>query len=502
MKRVIHYFLGFFLLVLYGTQVCPFLDSLTLFQLALPIGGLLAFQAFLVSFIQKKWVATLPPQLQAIRIFSLELFFFTFSGIVLTIFNIIVYQFPLGSGMKEWVGFFLLGFFVATDLTLAHGHQVALRLEKEGVMEGVRGRFISIPFKLASFLTISIFLITAVMFLVINKDLEWMASVGGIIPPKEAQKIILGEFAFIFGVILTYISLIVYGYTRNLKGFLERERGALAKAASLEFGSVVPIASNDEFGQMAVHTNLVLNHLEKQVGELERTQEVAMMSLASLAETRDNETGQHILRTQRYVLTLASYLQKQPAFAGELDDRIVKLLFRSAPLHDIGKVGIPDYILLKPGKLTKGEFEIMKGHPRLGAEALAVAERHLGENSFLRFAREIALTHHENWDGSGYPQGLKGKDIPLSGRLMALADVYDALISKRVYKSAFTQEKAEAIILEDTGKKFDPDVVEAFQATIGEFKEIAIEYSDKKSEHLMEAIDKSGGEKSSQAPGT
>jgi response regulator RpfG family c-di-GMP phosphodiesterase len=228
---------------------------------------------------------------------------------------------------------------------------------------------------------------------------------------------------------------------------------------------------------IAQHTNIMVDRVQDQVTEIARTRDVTILSLATLAEIRDNETGEHILRTQRYVRILARHLKDHPKFSEILTDEIITLMFKSAPLHDIGKVGIPDAILLKPGKHTDEEFTIMKTHAQLGAEALKVAERELGENSFLRYAHEIALTHHEKWDGSGYPQGLSGTDIPLSGRLMAVADVYDALISKRVYKPAFSHEKAVEIIREGRGSHFDPDVVDAMNDTEGEFKAIAAQYS-------------------------
>ncbi|MBJ7552259.1 response regulator [Marinomonas ostreistagni] len=210
------------------------------------------------------------------------------------------------------------------------------------------------------------------------------------------------------------------------------------------------------------------------------TQNVTIHALASLAETRDNETGNHIRRTQHYVKTLATKLMADGHHLDELNDENIDLLFRSAPLHDIGKVGIPDHILLKPGKLDVDEFEIMKTHAQLGAQALAVANDAVGESdtSFLRFAREIAECHHEKWDGSGYPKGLKGEDIPISGRIMALADVYDALISERIYKPAFSHEKAKGIILDGREKHFDPKVVDAFLATELAFIEIAEQFKD------------------------
>lgn len=213
--------------------------------------------------------------------------------------------------------------------------------------------------------------------------------------------------------------------------------------------------------------------------EISLIQDVTIQCMASLAETRDNETGNHIRRTQYYVKSLALNLRHHPRFAAVLTDDAIEALYKSAPLHDIGKVGIPDAILLKPGRLTAEEFEIMKTHTTLGRDAIMMAERLLdAPNSFLRFAREIAHSHQEKWDGSGYPEGLAGEAIPLSGRLMAVADVYDALISKRVYKAAFTHEEAAAIICEGSGKHFDPAIVEAFCAIEHEFIEIAERFKD------------------------
>jgi putative two-component system response regulator len=213
--------------------------------------------------------------------------------------------------------------------------------------------------------------------------------------------------------------------------------------------------------------------------ELASLQDVTILTMASLAETRDNETGNHVLRTQHYVKALAEQLRGHERFSHFLTRENIELLFKSAPLHDIGKVGVPDRILLKPDKLDHDEFEIMKTHTTLGRDAIESAEKRLGKDvPFLRFAKEIAYCHQEKWDGSGYPQGLRGEAIPLSARLMALADVYDALISARVYKPAFPHEKAVAIIVDGRGKHFDPDVCEAFVQIQAEFQEIAARFSD------------------------
>lgn len=213
--------------------------------------------------------------------------------------------------------------------------------------------------------------------------------------------------------------------------------------------------------------------------EVQAIQDVTILAMASLAETRDNETGNHIRRTQHYVKVLAEALSRQPAYAHRLDEKTIGLLFKSAPLHDIGKVGIPDAVLLKPGPFDSDEMTIMKTHTRLGLEAIEHAERQLGmEVDFLRHAKEIAYSHQEKWDGSGYPEGLSGEAIPLSARLMALADVYDALISRRVYKPPFSHEQAKEIICNGRGSHFDPAVVDAFLAQEERFIEIARTFSD------------------------
>ncbi|MGE0875456.1 MAG: two-component system response regulator [Burkholderiales bacterium] len=219
--------------------------------------------------------------------------------------------------------------------------------------------------------------------------------------------------------------------------------------------------------------------VQRRTQELGVVQDVTIMAMASLAETRDNETGNHIRRTQNYVSVLAEKLKDHPRFARTLDAATIDQLYKSAPLHDIGKVGIPDHVLLKPGKLTPEEFELMKTHTTLGRDAIMAAEKLIGvEDSFLRLAREIAYGHQEKWDGSGYPQGLAGEAIPVSARLMAVADVYDALISRRVYKEAFPHPDAVAIIAEGRGRHFDPDVADAFLALADEFRAIAERFAD------------------------
>jgi putative two-component system response regulator len=221
------------------------------------------------------------------------------------------------------------------------------------------------------------------------------------------------------------------------------------------------------------------SEIARRMSENQLVQDVSIHALARLAEVRDPETGNHLRRTQEYVRALATALSRHPRFAAELDPKTIVLMAKSAPLHDIGKVGIPDSILLKPGKLTPAEWAIMKTHAQLGADAIAQAERDSERRvAFLDVAKAIARHHHERWDGVGYPDGLAGEAIPISARLMALADVFDALISRRVYKEPMSFAEAREIIARGRGSQFDPDVVDAFLADFDGFCEIAQRYAD------------------------
>ena len=227
--------------------------------------------------------------------------------------------------------------------------------------------------------------------------------------------------------------------------------------------------------EMARRENSALTEeLGRRMTESLLARKVGLRALTHLAELRDPETGNHILRTQGYVQELAQTLRGHPKHAAALDDRMIELLTESAPLHDIGKVGIPDSILLKPGPLTSEEWAVMRTHTTIGAKAIEMAERDTHHQvDFLWIAKEIALSHHERWDGEGYPHRLSGDCIPLSARIMAVADVFDALISPRVYKRAMGFDEAWNIISADSGTRFDPDVVDAFRECFDRLVSIA-----------------------------
>lgn len=235
------------------------------------------------------------------------------------------------------------------------------------------------------------------------------------------------------------------------------------------------VANQPKYKRYRDHLNDLVHERTRQ---LALTQEATIHAMASLAEWRDTETGAHIKRTQNYVKALALHMAGQPQYQEQLDADVISWLYLSAPLHDVGKVAIADTVLHKPGPLTDEEYEAMKTHALYGRNVLAAADKFLGEDSFLKMACDIAYCHHERWDGRGYPQGLKDEEIPLSARLMSLADVYDALRSQRVYKPAMPHESAADIIFDGRGTQFDPDVVDAFMLIQEQFKAIAERYKD------------------------
>lgn len=225
--------------------------------------------------------------------------------------------------------------------------------------------------------------------------------------------------------------------------------------------------------------NIVLSERVKvQVKEIAQTQLGAIFAMSKLAESRDPETGEHLDRMREYCRVLASCMQSMPRYSKLIDTDFIDNIYAASPLHDIGKVGVPDAVLTKPGSLDESEWVIMKTHPIVGAETLREVDRNHPGNAFVKTGIEIAEAHHEKWNGTGYPFGLAGEKIPLVARILALGDVYDALTSRRCYKEAFSPEKSRNIIIKDRDIHFDPDVVDAFLASEDEFSRIRKEFQD------------------------
>ncbi len=469
-----HYIFASLLFSIYSGQVCPLLEKISPLALFTPLVIVFFVRLYLVNQTEK----FLSEQLVS-RQFKLDFSLFILAGICFSGYNTLAHDGAWHSNLKVMVGMAILGLFVSIDLAIVYERALTKSLILKNKHIELTHRFTSFIHKFSVMATVIIFSISIVIFLVVNKDLEWLLEENINLTSTDARYSILKEIGFVLAVILAYTIRIIFNYSANLKMHFAHETDVITAVMQGNLTPRVPVTTHDEFGKMAFGINSMVDSLQVYQEELQVTRDASILALASLAETRDNETGAHILRTQHYVKVLAEHLSSHPDFCSELTEHNIDLMHKSAPLHDVGKVGIPDRILLKPGKLTDEEFSIMKNHAQLGADALLSAEKHMGTNSFLTYAREISATHHEKWDGSGYPRGQQGNDIPLSGRLMAIADVYDALICKRVYKPAFSHEKAKKIILEGKGRHFDPRLVEAFVECEQKFVAIAQKYNDK-----------------------
>ena len=270
--------------------------------------------------------------------------------------------------------------------------------------------------------------------------------------------------------------------------------GATAYVAFARWGLVLPVAVPVLVACVVLATGFAIRfamhqrHAQRWRRQLENARQVTIESMSAVAETRDPETGAHIKRTQHYVRAIARRLRDTGQYLEVLTDEYIHLLFLSAPLHDIGKVGVPDHILLKPGALTAEEWVIMRKHAEFGRQIILSTSRHIDGDNFLTVASEIAATHHEKWDGTGYPMGLEGQAIPLSGRIMAVADIYDALISRRCYKDPFPHERAMQMMRELRGVTFDPVVLDAFFAIEKEIRRIAGNFRDEDEEEASVSL--------------
>lgn len=475
----VHYLLSTVLMVLYGVQVCPFIEELPAHEIWLPLcvcmGLAYASRQLLAAELRRYKPSTALLR----RALICDFLLFQAAGLMYCAYNWSAYGFPLESTLKVLFGFLALGFFAAIDLALQREHCLALTLKQQHRQLPTDTPGMSLMKKAGLFISVSTTLSMVVLLLVFIKDLHWLSLDPARLSDNRALLAVTAEALFIALLMAGYQQRVVRSFNRNLGLNLHTQHATLSAARSGDFSQQALIASNDELGAIGREINHTLSVIQKQKDELQLTQDMTINALASLAEARDNETGMHIVRTQHYMRVLAQHLAQGPAHHHKLTPAYIDLLYKSAPLHDIGKVGIPDAILCKPGKLTDEEFTIMKQHATIGAEALQKAQSLLGkECSYLSVAMEIAQYHHEKWDGSGYPYGLKGDQIPLSARLMAVADVYDALISARVYKPAFSHEKAMAIIVEGRGAHFDPMVIDALLSQESAFKRIAATYQD------------------------
>ncbi|MBU2898234.1 HD-GYP domain-containing protein [Vibrio hepatarius] len=455
---------------IYGGRVCPFLETLTPIETFVHIGV-----TFSLLFLIRHVFLKNHPLINKQHHTKLDSTLFFLVSIPLALFYNVYYNFGLESNVKVLFGMSLFGFLSGLILQLSSKIQRFDYDEACNFFE-LSGERQSIVNHMTMMVCMLLVILTVLLSMVAVKDIFWLENNPERLLDGSGAISVLKEFLYISLAIGGYVVTILILWAKLVRKVLLSQESSLLEVTQGNIAKRLPIFEHDELGSMASLTNKMLDSLQSSQNEVRTTRDVAIVSLSALAESRDNETGAHIMRTQEYVRALATYLSQFDKYKMLLTPSYIELLYKSAPLHDVGKVGIPDSILLKPGKLTVEEFEVMKRHPEIGANALSKAEKHLGSNSFLRLAKEISLTHHEKWDGSGYPKALVGEDIPLSGRLMAIADVYDALICERVYKKAFSHQKAKAIILEGNGSHFDPEVINAFMAIEHEFIDIADKY--------------------------
>ncbi|HUV08044.1 MAG TPA: HD domain-containing protein, partial [Spirochaetia bacterium] len=368
MRPLVEYLLSWIILAFFGGQVCPFLESLNLFQWALIL--LVAFSSTfgIRAFLLQPLVYKTPETHRAARRFYLEFGLFVAAGFGVSAFNTLAFGFPFfGSGVLTVVlGYSVLGFFVATDLALQQERELARQFEASRSRAEDMGKYFPLTRKFILISSISVLSITVVTFLIISHDLSWLSEQMGTVNWASARRSVFLEVVFILSIFLFLITNLILSYSQNLRILLKNQIDTLEEVNRGKLDGFVPVFTNDEFAVIADHTNRMIEGLRVRTEELQLTQDVTILSLASLAETRDNETGAHILRTQHYIRILSEYLKTHLTLDGQLSDEVIDLLFKSAPLHDVGKVGVPDAILLKPGRLDESEWKQMRLHPIYG----------------------------------------------------------------------------------------------------------------------------------------
>ncbi len=346
-------------------------------------------------------------------------------------------------------------------------------VEREAFTKGKHDRFLEMNNALGH---------TVSKFAPVYYNNESIAIVGSDVDFSIVYKDITLNFAKVFSLMalsLLLIYLILISYIKRIViypiTYISYKMNKFLKSGTTQI-EPISITSEDEIASMADSFNEMVSKINTYIKKITDMQDETIFSLAKLAQSRDDDTGKHLERVKLYCKLLSDELAANSIYKDEISQERIETLMKASALHDIGKVGIPDKILLKQGRLTDEEYEVIKKHTTIGRDTLAEVHNQFGNNSFIEVGMIIAYCHHERWDGKGYPQGISGLDIPLEARIMALADVYDAISSKRVYKDAFPQEKCIQIIKEGRGTQFDPVLVDAFLAIQDKFLEARLEF--------------------------
>jgi response regulator RpfG family c-di-GMP phosphodiesterase len=468
-RSAVHHVLSSIIVTIYGYHVCNFINGLEVPVWAATLLPVLFAQWMLRNLIAGR-ISTVSMVRRPRLAFWGELSSFVTGGATIGAINTVLHGFPVASGLMAVLGFVTIGIFAAVDQAFV---QTRIRFEEGGMP--------SIPTKPRSPLAVRLglsfglvlMLVIGVISLLILRGLE-----NGTVQDAQGFRRLVIEFTFVFAVILCYVANAAWGAEKLLAMAVSEQVQTLGEARDGRAQRRAVIGTQDEIGFVSAEINHLLDELDRAHETTTRTNDAIMKALIGLAGARDNETGAHLQRTQRYVEILCSQLAEHPDYAATLTPSAIADIVSAAPLHDIGKVAVPDAILRKPGRLTREEYEVMKTHVSHGLVVISKVIADVGTTPYLVTARDVIAGHHEHWNGAGYPVGLKGADIPLAGRVMALADVYDALRSERIYKAAMTHEEARQILIDGAGTQFDPLVVAAFLVIEPQFQRIAMNFAD------------------------
>ncbi|MCZ8183961.1 MAG: HD domain-containing protein [Beijerinckiaceae bacterium] len=468
-RSAVHHALSSIFITIYGYSVCNFINGLAVSIWAATLVPVLLGQWALRCIVAEQ-VSSRPTEMRPKLAFAGELSVFVAGGAVIGIVNTVFHGFPAGSGLKAMLGFVTIGIFAGVDQAFV---QTRIRFE-EGGMPSFSGKPRS-PFAVRLGLSFSLVaaLIIGVITLLVLRGIE-----DGTVNNAEGFRRLAIEFAFVFAIISCYVANSARGAEKLLAKAVSEQVQTLGDAREGRARRRARIGTQDEIGFVSAEINYLLDELDRAHDMTTRTNDAIMKALIGLAGARDNETGEHLQRTQRYVGSLCSQLAQHPEYSAVLTPSAIADIVSAAPLHDIGKVAVSDAILHKPGRLTPEEYEVMKTHVGHGLAVIDKVIADVGVTPYLAVARDVIAGHHEHWNGAGYPFGLKGPDIPLAGRVMALADVYDALRSERIYKPAMPHAEARKILIDGAGTQFDPQVVAAFLMVEPQFERIATKFAD------------------------
>lgn len=464
-----HHLLFSIFVTIYGYSVCNFINGLAVSIWAATLLPVLAGQWVLRGLITGR-ISQLPVDMRPRAAFVGELGVFVLGGAVVGVVNTLLHGFPAGSGLKAMLGFLTIGIFAGVDQAFV---QTRIRFETGGIPSFAAKPRSPFAVRLGLSFGIVTALVIGVIALLVLRGMED----GTVRSPQGFQRLAI-EFAFVFAVILCYVANAAHGAEKLLAKAVSEQVQTLGQARDGRSRRRALIGTQDEIGFVSAEINHLLDELDRAQDRTTRTNDALMKALIGLAGARDTETGDHLQRTQRYVRILCCQLASDPDHARVLTPAAIADIVGAAPLHDIGKVAVPDAILRKPGRLTADEYEVMKTHVGHGVAVIDKVISDVGATPYLAAARDVIAGHHEHWNGAGYPHGLKGSDIPLAGRVMALADVYDALRSERVYKPALSHAEARQILIDGAGTQFDPVVVAAFLVVEPQFERISAGFAD------------------------